>query len=567
MLLSLQKPIIGISANARDNTSCVAEAYYQAVMAAGGVPVILPVSDDETTLLHLVETIDGLLMSGGGDINPDYFGESPIPESGEPNPLRDSYDVRLIRLAANRQLPILGICRGMQALNVVFGGDMYQDIHAQYHTHSPLCHSQSEGRSVCTHRVTVVEGSRLATILDATDIAVNSIHHQAVRRIADGFSAVAYSADGICEAIEAGHYNMIGVQWHPEHLAITQQTPHIKLFQWLVQRALTFRYARLLHKEIIAIDSHCDTPMVYSEGMNLGQRTDSTKVDFVKMREGKLDATCMVAYIPQQALSKVATEEATQLALDRLQFIHNQVNINAGEAVIALSVEAVLAAKQQGKLSVIPAIENGYAIGYDLEMIQTFHRLGVRYITLCHNGDNQLCDSAMKSQNTHNGLSAFGRQAVGEMNRLGIAIDVSHAGEKSFWDILAASDVPVIASHSSARALCNHPRNLTDDQLRALAAKGGVCQVCLYSPFLTEEGEASVATVVAHINHIVKLVGIDFVGIGSDFDGGGETLGCKSANEFINLTIALLENGYSDDAIRKIWGGNLLRVLKLIQHT
>ena len=187
--------------------------------------------------------------------------------------------------------------------------------------------------------------------------------------------------------------------------------------------------------------------------------------------------------------------------------------------------------------------------------------MGVTYITLCHNGDNDLCDSA-RGNGEWGGLSPLGKAAICEMNRLGILVDVSHAAETTFYDALETSTYPIIASHSSVRALCNHPRNLTDEQLKALAAQGGVVQLCLYKGFINEEPEkASLSDAIRHLNHIVELIGIDHVGIGSDFDGDGELIGCRSAGELINITVRLLQAGYTEEEIAKIWGGNLLRVM------
>ena len=195
--------------------------------------------------------------------------------------------------------------------------------------------------------------------------------------------------------------------------------------------------------------------------------------------------------------------------------------------------------------------------------------MGVAYITLCHNGHNDICDSAVGEEPLWNGLSPFGKDAVREMNRLGIMIDVSHAAETTFWDVLEESAAPVIASHSSVRALCDHPRNLTDEQMKALAAKGGVVNICLYTGFLkqgtTMESPCGLGEAIRHINHAVCLAGIDHVGIGSDFDGGGGLIGCRAANELINITIRLLKEGYTEEDIRKIWGANLLRTMAEIQ--
>ena len=186
--------------------------------------------------------------------------------------------------------------------------------------------------------------------------------------------------------------------------------------------------------------------------------------------------------------------------------------------------------------------------------------MGVSYITLCHNGDNDICDSA-RGKGEWGGLSPFGKKVIREMNRTGLLVDLSHAAISSFYDALAESQVPIVCSHSSSRALCAHPRNLTDDQLRALASQGGVAQVCLYKGFINPQSEkASLSDAIRHINHFVEVMGIDHVGIGSDFDGDGELIGCAATNELINITVRLLQEGYSEEEIRKIWGGNWLRV-------
>ncbi|WP_446787597.1 dipeptidase, partial [Macellibacteroides fermentans] len=222
--------------------------------------------------------------------------------------------------------------------------------------------------------------------------------------------------------------------------------------------------------------------------------------------------------------------------------------------------------KKEGKKAFFIAVENGYAMGKDLRNLERFKEEGVTYITLCHNGSNDLCDSAV-GEPEWDGLSPLGKEAVKEMNRLGIMVDVSHASKATFYDVLKESSVPVIASHSSVRALCDHPRNLTDDQIRAIAAKGGVVQICLYNEFINPEpAKASIDDALEHIRYVVDLVGVDYVGIGSDFDGGGELLGCRSSNELIQITVKLLGLGYTEPEIEKIWGGNLLRVMNAVQQ-
>ena len=215
-------------------------------------------------------------------------------------------------------------------------------------------------------------------------------------------------------------------------------------------------------------------------------------------------------------------------------------------------------------------IENGYALGKNLDNVARFREMGVVYITLCHNGDNDICDSARRSSQEHNGLSAFGREVIREMNRTGLMVDLSHAAEKSFYDALEISSTPIVCSHSSSRTLCDHPRNLTDDQLRALAQVGGVAQVTFYHGFLRPEVDghptATVDDAVRHLLHMIEVAGIDHVGIGTDFDGDGGLPGCANASELIGFTQRLQAEGLTTEDLRKVWGGNFLRVMTLCQQ-
>ena len=188
------------------------------------------------------------------------------------------------------------------------------------------------------------------------------------------------------------------------------------------------------------------------------------------------------------------------------------------------------------------------------------------YITLCHNGDNDICDSARKSNREHGGLSQFGREVVKEMNRVGMMIDLSHASEETFYQTLELSTRPVVCSHSSCRALCNHPRNLTDDQIRAIAERDGVVQGTFYPGFLVENGEATIDDAVRHLLHLIDVAGIDHVGIGSDFDGDGGVRGLATAADYLNLTRRLLAEGINERMLRKVWGGNFLRVMSRVQY-
>ena len=227
-------------------------------------------------------------------------------------------------------------------------------------------------------------------------------------------------------------------------------------------------------------------------------------------------------------------------------------------------------------------IENGYAIGKDISNVEAFRKRGVVYMTLCHNGDNDICDSARHRVNTckpldssldngnprgeHGGVSAFGEKVIREMNRVGMMVDLSHASEESFYDAIRISEKPIVCSHSSARALCDHPRNLTDNQMKALADAGGVAQVTFYNGFLKKEGQATIIDAVEHLNHMVNIMGIEHVGIGTDFDGDGGVPGLASASELINFTRMLLRERYTEKQIEMIWGGNFLRVMREIQN-
>jgi microsomal dipeptidase-like Zn-dependent dipeptidase len=199
------------------------------------------------------------------------------------------------------------------------------------------------------------------------------------------------------------------------------------------------------------------------------------------------------------------------------------------------------------------------------ENLRHFADRGIVYMTLCHNGDNDICDSA-KGEGTHNGISEFGKEVVKEMNRLGVMVDMSHASEKSFYDAIQLSEYPIICSHSSCRALCDHPRNLTDDQMRALAEKGGVMQVTLYNGFLRTDGKATIEDFMNHLEHAIEVMGIDHVGIGTDFDGDGGVPGVANAAELSQVTRRLLDRGYSYDDIQKIWAMNIIRVMMEVQN-
>ena len=556
----LPAPRIGISANRKEGTSCIAETYVNAVLQAGGAPLLLPVTTDLHALTTLVEGLDGLLMSGGGDINPLYLEEEPIKALQDADNLRDEYDILLLQLALNRQIPIFGICRGHQVVNAVLGGTLYQDIYTQAQTTQK--HSQQIAREYPSHTVTPQAGSLLQQLFGGKEkIAVNSFHHQAVKEVAPGLRASAVAADGLNEAFEDPEKPLLCVQWHPEAMAANGDKEMGALFRWHVDAARRFAKAKAIHQRILTIDTHTDTPMIFPGSFNIG-RKEGGKVNLPFMEEGRIDAVFMVAYIPQGDRDEAGLQAAHAYAIERLTQVQRQEQLNPTRMGIARTPEEIQQLKQAGKKAICLGVENGYALGKELSHLRRFKEMGVSYITLCHNGDNDICDSA-RGKGEWGGLSPFGKEVVREMNRLGILVDLSHAAERSFYDALAISQVPIVCSHSSARALCDHPRNLTDDQLRALAAQGGVAQVCLYKGFINPEAEkASLTDAIRHINHMVKIMGIANVGIGSDFDGDGELIGCSATNELINITVRLLQEGYTEEEIQKIWGGNWIRVWK-----
>lgn len=582
---SLRQPVIGITGNYEDLTCKLGKGYYQSVVRAGGVPLIIPPVADKDVLMNTLDHIDALILSGGGDINPLYAGEEPIPELHGINQERDLPELLITRLAYNRQLPILGICRGIQTLAVALGGKVCQDIGSEKREAKneklAVKHSQDADRSEPTHSVNVVEDSTLFNIYkeqllppstgeteEGLLLFVNSFHHQAVADAGSKFRVVATAPDGIVEAIESAEKkSILGVQWHPECMG----DDGLPLFQWLIGEAQAYRQAHEVHNRVLTLDTHCDTPMFFPQGIHFEQRDPRILVDLHKMTEGRQDATIMVAYLPQPKIgetfsSKVSFDvktptEYADLIFDKIEEI---VHANADYIALAATPGDLYENKRHGRKSIMLGIENGLALGGELKNVEHFAQRGVVYITLCHNGDNDLCDSC-RGCNTHNGISHFGEQVIREMNRQGLMVDLSHAGEKTFYDALEISQTPIVCSHSSCRALCDHPRNLTDDQMRRLAAAGGVMQVTLYNGFLRKEGEASIMDAIKHLEHAIHVMGIDHVGLGTDFDGDGGIRGLRDSSELINFTRQLLVRHYSERDIQKIWGGNFLRVMAQVQ--
>ena len=589
------RPVIGVTANFNDGMATMERAYYQQVADAGGVPVIIPPLSSQEAIINTLDHLDGLLLTGGADINPLWAGEEPIAQLHRINATRDLPELLITQLAYNRQIPILGICRGVQTMAVALGGRIDQDIdtarslaakaepeaegkkkgdkkkgaeEAAPGWTAPVKHTQEGDRNLPTHSVDIEMDSMLHEIYQRKRIYVNSFHHQAVADPGPHFHVTARAADGTIEAIESNEQKMLlGVQWHPECL----EQDGLKLFEWLVRSADDFYAAKRIHERVLTLDTHCDTPMFFHEGVKFDQRDSRILVDLHKMTEGRQDAVIMAAYLPQPKMgetfsSKVAFDvntpkEYADLIFDKIEGI---VRGNRGYLSIARTPADLYEDKRKRRKSIMFGIENGIALNHDLANVKYFAQRGVVYITLCHNGDNDICDSAVGC-NTNDGVSKFGEKVIHEMNRCGLMVDLSHANERSFYDALDMSKTPIVCSHSNCRALCDVPRNLTDDQLRALARKGGVAHITLYGGFLRKEGQATVLDAIDHLEHAIRIMGVDHVGLGTDFDGGGGIPGLADSSELINFTLALLRRKYNERDIQKIWGGNWVRLMAQVQ--
>lgn len=561
-----RKPLIGITANYTDGDASLRDRYYTQIADAGGVPVIIPPLADKDIIINTLDNIDALLLTGGADHNPLWSGQQPHPALHNINQARDLPELLATRLACNRQMPILGICRGMQTIAIALGGEVCQDIP---HTPQLIKHSQEADRTEPTHSVDIEPDSALHGIFGTDRIFINSFHHQAVTSPGKGMRITATAPDGTAEAMESTcHKPVIGVQWHPEWMG----TDGLPLFRWLVDEARLFSEAKRTHASTLTLDTHCDTPMFFSQGIRFEQRDPRILVDLHKMDDGRQDAVTMVAYLPQPAegqkfadVAQFGTESPKDYADLIFDKIEDIVARNARHLSIARTPADLYEAKRLGRKSIMLGIENGLAIEDSLDNIDHFAHRGMVYMTLCHNGDNAICDSARRSKGTHGGVSAFGAEVIRRMNDLGVMVDMSHAGEKSFYDALSISRAPIVCSHSNCRALCDVPRNLTDDQLRAIARKGGVVHITLYHGFLRTAGEASILDAIAHLEHAISIMGTDHVGIGTDFDGDGGVSGMADSSEMINFTRMLLRRRYSPEDIALIWGGNWLRVMDTVK--
>jgi membrane dipeptidase len=369
-----------------------------------------------------------------------------------------------------------------------------------------------------------------------------------------------------------------------------------------------------IHKKILTIDSHTDTPLnLMDKGFDISKNNkssaDESKYDFPRMKLGGLDAAFFAVFIPQGARTVEGNFKAKAKADRLFDTIYAVLDRYPDLVGLATSPSDAYHLKRKGKQAIFIGIENGYPIGNDLSLIQAYYSKGARYITLCHTKNNDISDSSTDTTE-FTGLSEFGKNVVMFMNKIGMMVDVSHISDKAFYDVLTYTKAPVIASHSCAREICNNKRNLDDRMLQALAKNDGVIQMCILSDYvrmpdpnpardsawsalrkkysnyetLTEaeqqkahkewnemdhrypEKLATVQEVVDHVDHIVKVAGINHVGIGTDFDGGGGVTGCFDVSEMKNITKELVKRGYSTNEIRKIWGGNLMRVMKKVQR-
>lgn len=317
-----------------------------------------------------------------------------------------------------------------------------------------------------------------------------------------------------------------------------------------------------IHKKYITIDSHNDSALWYNHP-DKDYSVTKGQVTFNHMKNGGLDAAFFAIYLDQKERDKVSLDSAYAYALQEIALFKEYVQQRSNQAEFAFSPADLIEIKKRGKSAVILAIENGYAVGDVLERVDSLYNQGARYITLSHNLNNNICDASMsKKGHEHNGLSDFGKLVIKRMNDLGMLIDVSHASSKTLFDVLDISSAPIIASHSGAWEVKNHNRNLKDNEMRAIAEKGGVIQVATGRFFLSNlpKAQVTVKHLADHIDHVVRIVGIDHVGLGTDFDGGGGVVGLENASKMKNLTIELLKRGYSDEDLGKFWGGNIIKV-------
>jgi membrane dipeptidase len=368
--------------------------------------------------------------------------------------------------------------------------------------------------------------------------------------------------------------------------------------------------ARKLHFSSILVDTHDDTTqLLLDPKFDLGERHTSGSIDIPRMREGGLSAIFFSIWIP----SKVTGPTAVQKALEQIDAVREQVRTHPKDLVLATTAEQIRQARKEGKIAALMGVEGGHMINSDLDVLRKYAGLGVRYMTLTHSGNDEWADSSTDKA-VHNGLTDFGKDVVREMNRLGVMVDISHVSDKTFYDALEVSKAPLLASHSSCRAICDAPRNMTDQMMKDLAAKGGVVQINYHVGFLSQEFRSAekadpkineaialevnkrcgdtnegcmliegdritreyvakgvlprvdYTKIIEHIDHAVKVAGIDHVGLGSDFDGANMPYGMEDATMLPKITEALLKKGYSAGDVKKILGENTLRLMADVER-
>ena len=331
------------------------------------------------------------------------------------------------------------------------------------------------------------------------------------------------------------------------------------------QDAQLLKRAEKLHNKIIAIDTHTDTALALTR-----DKVDLSRVqaDFAKLREGRVDCCFYPIFVDQGPLTDASRDSAYHWTIDKMKAIRAYIQARPKEAAIALTAADIVKNKKRHKLSLVMGIENGYPIGKDLSKLKDFYDLGTRIVTLSHNYDNDICDASRYPQNTWGGLSPFGKELVKEMNRLGVIVDCSHASTSTLYDCLELSTAPVICSHSCVYAIKDHPRNLTDDEIRAIAAKGGVIQVTTGRWALSwlPSPEVNIGVFCDHVEYIRNLVGVEYVGIGTDFDGGGGMKELEDASKMKFITVELMRRGWTDHELELFWGGNFLRVMRAVEN-
>ena len=369
-----------------------------------------------------------------------------------------------------------------------------------------------------------------------------------------------------------------------------------------------------IHEKALTVDTHCDTPMALINGdFDIGIRNTppQSRVDFPRMKDGGLDAIFFAAFTGQRERTVENTEKAYKKAHQMIDATYEACSKYSEMAEIATASADAARIEKTGKRAIYIGMENGFPIGTDIKRVSEFYNRGVRYITLCHSSNNEICDSSTDKKGAEfDGLSEFGEKVVSEMNDLGMLIDVSHISDESFFDVIKLSKTPVFASHSSVRSIAHHPRNMNDDMIKALAKNGGVIQICLLSSYIKDPDTTTVryqkekelrviwdtkfdsmtddeqkdlrnewrnlskkypkklptvADCVDHIDYVKNLVGIDYVGIGSDFDGGGGLDGVADVSEMPNITKEMLARGYTKKEIYKVWGGNFFRVFNEVE--